>query len=226
MAMFSKLMVRQDWQYVLPLIFGIVHCFLISSLFFTVCTKIAYLLGDPCPKLNGRGKIYEDLEPVGFLLFVTTGLGWGKPFPLQRENLKKPQRDVFLILCSGVFACLLFTVACFFLSSLVYSRIESGTLWGYLFWSLLHLGILSFGFALSQFLPLPFFGMYTIVFPYYGNKIQDFFLKWQKQWILSLAVFLWTGYPQLFFSIFFGFFIQPLCEICGIPFAFVDYYFL
>ena len=43
--------------------------------------SVSYRLGDPYPKLNGRLRFspVSQLEPIGFLLMLLYGYGWGKP---------------------------------------------------------------------------------------------------------------------------------------------------
>lgn len=60
-------------------------------------------LGDPTPKLAGRLTLnpFAHLDPVGTLLFVFAGFGWGKPVPFDPFNLRNSKRDAAVISFAG-----------------------------------------------------------------------------------------------------------------------------
>ncbi len=64
---------------------------------------IADRLGDPTPRLQGRVTLnpLAHLDPVGTLMLVFIGFGWGKPVEFDPYNLKQPVRDTALIAIAG-----------------------------------------------------------------------------------------------------------------------------
>lgn len=50
---------------------------------------VAYKLGDPTPKLNGRLTLnpFAHLDLVGTLMLFLLGIGWAKPIPINTANL-------------------------------------------------------------------------------------------------------------------------------------------
>lgn len=60
-------------------------------------------LGDPTPRLQGRLTIdpRAHLDPVGTLLLLFFGFGWGKPVMFDPFNLRNPRRDSALIAFAG-----------------------------------------------------------------------------------------------------------------------------
>lgn len=60
-------------------------------------------LGDPTPRLQGRLTLnpISHLDPIGTLLLLVAGFGWGKPVEFDPYNLKRPQRDTTLIALAG-----------------------------------------------------------------------------------------------------------------------------
>lgn len=60
-------------------------------------------LGDPTPRLQGRLTLnpIRHLDPIGTLLLLIAGFGWGKPVEFDPYNLKQPQRDTTLIALAG-----------------------------------------------------------------------------------------------------------------------------
>lgn len=63
----------------------------------------ATYLGDPTARLQGRLTLspFAHLDPVGTLLMLTVGFGWGKPVPFNPYNLKYPRFGPALVSLAG-----------------------------------------------------------------------------------------------------------------------------
>jgi len=59
--------------------------------------------GDPTARLQGRLTLnpLAHLDPLGTLLLLLIGFGWGKPVPVDIYNLDNPRRDSAIISLSG-----------------------------------------------------------------------------------------------------------------------------
>lgn len=71
---------------------------------------VAYWLGDPTPKENGRLSLnpFAHLDPYGALMILIVGLGWGKPVMIKAENLKpNPKIGMALVAAAGPISNLL-----------------------------------------------------------------------------------------------------------------------
>ena len=55
--------------------------------------KASDMLEDPTPRLQGKVSLNPaaHIDPVGFLLLLLIGFGWGKPVRIRSEVLQKPQ---------------------------------------------------------------------------------------------------------------------------------------
>jgi Zn-dependent protease len=65
---------------------------------------VAYYLGDPTAKMNGRVSLnpLKHLDLMGSLVFILTQrIGWGKPVPVNPANFKNPIRDSALTALAG-----------------------------------------------------------------------------------------------------------------------------
>ncbi|HSX19181.1 MAG TPA: site-2 protease family protein [Candidatus Saccharimonadales bacterium] len=64
---------------------------------------VAYRLGDPTAKLQGRLTLNpaSHLDPVGTLMIIFLGIGFGKPTPFDPYNLRNIKRDSALISVAG-----------------------------------------------------------------------------------------------------------------------------
>lgn len=60
-------------------------------------------LGDPTARLLGRISLNPSrhLDPLGSILFLVAGFGWGKPVPVDSFNLREPIKDNALIALAG-----------------------------------------------------------------------------------------------------------------------------
>ena len=60
-------------------------------------------LGDSTARLLGRVTLdpRKHLDPVGSLMLVVAGFGWGRPVPFNSINLSNPRRDAALIAFAG-----------------------------------------------------------------------------------------------------------------------------
>ena len=64
---------------------------------------VANKLGDPTAKALGRVTLnpLAHMDPIGTLLLIFVGFGWGKPVPFDVTFLKNPKRDSALIAFAG-----------------------------------------------------------------------------------------------------------------------------
>lgn len=65
--------------------------------------KAADLLGDDTARLLGRVTLdpRAHLDPIGSVMLVLAGFGWGKPVPFNPINLENPKRDSSIIALAG-----------------------------------------------------------------------------------------------------------------------------
>ncbi|MBI5412247.1 site-2 protease family protein [Candidatus Peregrinibacteria bacterium] len=89
--------------------------YLIIALCVTISTHetahawVAYKLGDPTAKLEGRISLnpLRHLDLLGTLMIFIAHFGWGKPIPYNEYNLRHPRRDSALIALAGPMANLI-----------------------------------------------------------------------------------------------------------------------
>lgn len=63
----------------------------------------AYLQGDDTGKRMGRLSLNPlvHIEPLGIMLLVVAGFGWGRPAPFNPMNLRKPRLGTILVAIAG-----------------------------------------------------------------------------------------------------------------------------
>ena len=88
-----------------PLVFILVAAALILSLTFHEFAHayVADHLGDPTARYLGRVTLnpIKHLDPIGTMLLLFVGFGWGRPVPFNPANLNNPKRDAALISFAG-----------------------------------------------------------------------------------------------------------------------------
>lgn len=65
---------------------------------------VAYKLGDPTPKMQGRVTInpVAHIDILGFAALIFCGFGWGKPVMINPANFSKRRRDELMVSLAGV----------------------------------------------------------------------------------------------------------------------------
>ncbi len=60
-------------------------------------------LGDPTPRASGRLTLnpLAHLDPLGSLMLILAGFGWGKPVPVDAHNFQNPRKDELIVSFSG-----------------------------------------------------------------------------------------------------------------------------
>lgn len=148
----------------------------------------AYYLGDPTAKLAGRLSLnpLRHLDPLGTIMILIIGFGWGKPVPVNPYNLKNPRSGEALISLAG-------PMSNFFLAALLALPLK------YFF-----LGFeAGFGAVLAQFLAVTIYlNIALMVFnllpipPLDGSKVVAAFLP--LSWDAKIARFEKNGWILLF----------------------------
>ena len=139
---------------------------------------VADRLGDPTPRLHGRLTLNpaSHLDPIGSLLFILAGFGWGKPVPFDPFNLRHPKKDAALISFAGPLSNMVMAlIAGLILRFMVFTPALTFPLWSAdLFTSFIRLNILLAVFNLIPVHPLDGFKVVAGVLPekYYHDWLE------------------------------------------------------
>lgn len=73
---------------------------------------VADRLGDPTARSQDRISLnpLKHLDPLGTIMMLFVGIGWGKPVPIDPYNLSHPRRDETIIALAGPFSNLLLAI--------------------------------------------------------------------------------------------------------------------
>lgn len=148
---------------------------------------VANKLGDPTAEMYGRLTLnpLAHLDPMGTILFLLVGFGWGKPVPVDPTRFRHPKRDTALVSLAGPVSNLLLAFISFLALVLVFpgsartvgdllSTPSSGGPVGMTFLHLLFQSLLFLNLGLMAFNLLP-------VAPLDGSKVLHAFIPYRYE---------------------------------------------
>lgn len=163
--------------------------------------KVANLLGDDTPKLQGRVTINPaaHIDPMGLFALFFIGFGWGKPVQVNPNNFKHMRRDDFLVSIAGVvmnfFLAALFTGIlrlCILLAPSFF-----GTMAGSIV-SLMLVSVIRINLVLMVFnlLPVPPLDGFNVVTEIFDLRKYDFYYRIYDKGFLILLVLIFFNIPS------------------------------
>lgn len=160
--------------------------------------KVSSMLGDPTPRYQGRVSLNPaaHIDPIGFILLLVIGFGWGKPVQIDPRYYKHRRLDAFLVSIAGVVINLLLAFAGCALWRVIYLAapdfLIGGTTGAYIVNNILA-GFISINLVLMVFnlIPLPpldGFGVITQIFNLETKSWYDKFYRFGPAVLMLLIV--------------------------------------
>ncbi|KKS28873.1 MAG: Peptidase M50 [candidate division WWE3 bacterium GW2011_GWE2_43_18] len=172
-----------------PVIFAVVLIALVVSLSVHEFAHawVSDKLGDPTARQLGRVTLNPraHVDPLGMLLLVVAGFGWGRPVPFNPGNLKYPKRDSALIALAGPGSNFILAV----LAAVILKFVSSGSMVGGALYLLVFYNLMLGVFNLMPFHPLDGFKIVGGLLP---NNLAIQWYQMQPYGIIILVVFIFT----------------------------------
>ena len=135
---------------------------------------VAYKLGDPTPKYQGRLTVNPaaHIDPIGFVALLFAGFGWGVPVEINPNNFKHRRRDELLVSLAGVVMNLIIAIVFGFImkfvlmgagESILSSSSFSNAVWTILYY-VVEINLVLMIFNLIPVPPLDGFSIITEIF--------------------------------------------------------------
>ncbi|MCD8090654.1 MAG: site-2 protease family protein [Clostridiales bacterium] len=143
-------------NYVIRIVCG----FIIITVHGFLTALTSYLLGDNTPKINGMVSLNpkKHFEPIGFILFVIFGFGWGQPVRTSTYGYKNKKTGAVVTALVPIAAGFVYGLAVLKLQPVAYSLTGNS----YISLFLYTLGYRAMAFALYNIIP---------VYPLNGHKM-------------------------------------------------------
>lgn len=95
---------------IIEIIILIIAIFIVTDIFEFTKALASTLMGDKLPKSQGRLTLnpLKHFEPIGFLLFVFTGMGWGKPVETSMVGYKSKRAGTLVTYITPIVVSLIF----------------------------------------------------------------------------------------------------------------------
>ena len=164
--------------------------------------KVAYKLGDPTPKMQGRVTInpLAHIDPVGLAALLFAGFGWGVPVQINPSNFKNRRRDELLVSVAGVAMNFIVAVVFAIVAKILYMTAGpvflSGSLGSVLWMMIMYIIQINLVLMIFNLIPCPPLDGFSIISEIFNIKHTEFYWTIYRygNWILiALIIFGITG---------------------------------
>lgn len=153
---------------------------------------VAYLLGDPTAKVQGRLSLnpLRHIDPLGLLMLIFFKMGWAKPVSVDIRYFKKPKRDFALTALAGPVSN--FLVA--FLSVLILFILAAcGAPYSFVTALFVDMTVISIGLGLFNLIPIPPLDGSKVVGAFLPDKLYYKVLRYERWGMVLLFAILYLG---------------------------------
>lgn len=227
MGSLSTFLNNLDWFQIILLLMGAAACLVCMTLHELSHGLVAYRLGDPTAKANGRLTLnpVSHIDIIGLLLLLTVHVGWAKPVPVDMRNFRHPRRDMALTALAGPLSNFVLALAALGLGSLVYHFGPEGRATAYILLFLCYLSVLSVGLGLFNLIPIPPLDGSKIINALLPERIYRAVLHYERFLILAVVLLAWSGVFSGPLGVGMEWIIRGLCVVTRFPFPLMQYYF-
>lgn len=161
---------------------------------------VAYKLGDATPKLQGRVTLnpISHLDPLGTVLMLLFGFGWGRPVEYDVYNLRSPKRDTGLISAAGPLSNILLGIILIILARV------------FMIEDLLTIAYLNFFLAFFNLIPIYPLDGFNVVLSLLSYESALMWRETEKYSLIFLIVLIFTNIPSVIISPISGFLLVSI----------------
>jgi len=182
---------------------------------------VAYKMGDPTPKLQGRLTLdpLAHVDWIGFISFAVFGFGWAKPVQVNPNNFRNKRFGDILVSFAGplanitlaLLAYLVFLILLLAMPAFpdIGSRIIHKIIW------------LNIVFAILNLIPIPPFDGYHILKALLKSRPYMFFMQYERYGLLVLLAFVWFGVFDVLVGIPAGFVYSLMSQFAAFIFMMI-----
>ena len=145
--------------------------------------KAADMLGDDTPRMEGRLSLnpFSHLEPVGFVMLLFAGFGWGKPVNVNPRNYNRDitveKADAIVSIAGpamNFILAIIFTIIYFAIAKITQATMYTNSILSIIMQMIVYVITINIGLGVFNLIPLP---------PLDGSKVIKPFLPYNaKSW--------------------------------------------
>ena len=159
---------------------------------------VAFKLGDPTPKMQGRVTInpLAHIDPVGLAALLFAGFGWGVPVQINPSNFKKRRRDELLVSLAGVTMNLVIAIVFAIVAKILYMTMGpsflSGSVGSILWMMIMYFIQINLVLMIFNLIPCPPLDGFSIISEIFNIKHTEIYWTLYRygDWILiALIIF-------------------------------------
>ena len=218
---------NMNWIQLVVLIMGAAASLICLTIHELCHGYVAYRLGDPTAKLNGRLTInpIAHVDWVGLFLMLAARVGWAKPVPVDMRNFRNPKRDMAMTALAGPVSNLLLSYAALLFCSAIYHFAPDHIICAYMMLFFSYLAVLSVGLGLFNMIPIPPLDGSKVLFSLLPDRIYGKILRYERYVVFVVVLLAWFGVFSAPIGMFMERMIRLLCRLSGFPFEIPQYYF-
>ena len=163
---------------------------------------VAYKLGDNTAKDEGRLSLnpLDHLDPIGTLMLLFAGFGWGKPVHVNPRNYTRKismEKGEALVSSAGpimnILLAIIFTLIYFAVKKYASIAFLSSTVGGIILLLIVSIISTNIGLGVFNLIPLPPLDGSKIIMPFLPYKAKEFFVNNEQIFSLIFVVLWVTG---------------------------------
>lgn len=163
---------------------------------------VAYKLGDNTAKDEGRLSLnpLDHLDPIGTLMLLFAGFGWGKPVHVNPRNYTRKismEKGEAIVSSAGpimnILLAIIFTLIYFAVKKYASVAFLSSTVGGIILLLILSIISTNIGLGVFNLIPLPPLDGSKIIMPFLPYKAKEFFVNNEQIFSLIFVVLWVTG---------------------------------
>lgn len=163
---------------------------------------VAYKLGDNTAKDEGRLSLnpLDHLDPIGTLMLVFAGFGWGKPVHVNPRNYTRKismEKGEAIVSSAGpimnILLAIIFTLIYFAVKKYASVAFLSSTVGGIILLLIFSIISTNIGLGVFNLIPLPPLDGSKIIMPFLPYKAKEFFVNNEQIFSLIFVVLWVTG---------------------------------
>lgn len=188
---------------------------------------VAYRLGDPTAKVNGRLTLnpIAHVDWMGLFLMLVARVGWAKPVPVDMRNFKDPKRGMAITALAGPVSNFLLAYVVLLISSGIYHFAPDHVVFAYVLLFLSYMAVLSIGLGLFNLIPIPPLDGSKVLFSLLPDRVYAMILRYERYLVLAVIFLAWSGVFSGPVGAAMESILRVLCGLSGFPFEIPQYYF-